>query len=150
MDFCKLCNEDVWGITSSSGDLVCECGWVLAHGLTSDPQDGKAPVCGADTHNYDVCTSIASSSEEGNGRKRKRLNNLQQQLSVKTTMRMDPETHFNMQQRNSDTLHLPASVLEVAIDIYDTVTEHEKPRGVNRAALLPLSLYLACKAEAKV
>ncbi len=146
MDFCKLCEEEVSGISSPNGDLVCECGWVLAHGVTAE-----AHVEDSKPHNYDVSSCIAASKGvPRESRKRKRLDDMQQQLSVKTTMRMNPETYSDMQRRNSDTLHLPASTLEVAVDIYDTVTEHEKPRGVNRRALLPLSLYLACKAEAKV
>lgn len=151
MEYCKLCDEEVAAVRSPEGDLVCECGWVLAAGgQNSQPLPVEAPL----EHNYEVSTRLVDAS-----RKRKRpdttqselagrLGKAQKRLTVKTAMRMTPETRFVMQQRNLDTFHLPPAVLQTAIEIYDIVMGQEKPRGPNRAALLPLALYLACKADA--
>ena len=150
MDFCKLCNEQVLAVRSPEGDLVCDCGWVLATGCSSQPiqHENEHP------HNYEVSTRITRDGKRkrGNvgghdGDLAGRLNKAQKRLTVKTAMRMTPETHFDMHQRNLDTLHLPAPVLQTAVEVYDLVLLHEKPRGVNRKALLPLALYLACKAD---
>lgn len=145
MEFCKLCDEEVKVQRNCDGDLVCQCGWVVSCGMFPEASGVEAPSAGPRSQ-YESHTAIAGGSARGGSK----LQEMQKRISTRTQCRMSDDTRRQMRQRNLEVLRLPETVLQTAEEIYEIVAEEEKPRGANRLALLPMAMYLACKAQAKV
>lgn len=150
MQYCKQCDAQVAGVaTCTGGDLVCECGWVLEAHCVEEAVPVYPELLNAA---YETASAIARPAVEALRNKGScvTLNKLHQQISVKKRKYMSSSVLYDMEQHNLEHLHLPRCILDTASDMYEMVASTEKPRGTNRTCLLPVCLYLACKAENKV
>lgn len=147
MQFCSLCQEHVSPLyPATGGDAVCPCGWVLQSQCANEVVTaGVSPPA-----RYKTSSGIATAPACKGRRGDKRLQKLQSHLSTKGLYHFNKATEYKMQQLNSECLHLPQCVLDLAVEIYEIVAPAEKPRSGNRECLLPVCLYLACKAQDKV
>lgn len=134
----------------TGGDLVCSCGWVLQAHCCEFQENLPSSRCQEDTSIFLTSSSIAQPSNKGRKRNFEHLSKTQKQLATKSLKCFNKGMRYKMEQANTEHLHLPTCVLDTAVEMYETVAKVEKPRGVNRDCLLPVCLYLACKAQARV